>query len=78
MIAGPRQADPNASVEFGVDLNVEFYDNPNKTGTKFRFSASPLIEPSEEDTVSKLGKMFAPIRPNAQIESKTEEKSKKK
>jgi hypothetical protein len=68
-----KAVDSAAVAEYGLDLNVSFYDNPNKTGTKFIFGASPLIEASEEDVLSKMGKMLgkAPLLlPNAAKEDK--------
>jgi len=51
-----KAKDPNGVAEYGLDLTIQFKANP--TGTQFMFSAAPLIEPKEEDTLTLMGKML--------------------
>lgn len=61
MLASGRENDPDATVEVALDINVEYYDNPNKTGTRFRFNASPLIE-AAQDSIAKMGASFGTVK----------------
>lgn len=52
--AGSQGGDQTVTVAF--DITVKYYENPNKQGTKFRFSVAPLIEPKEDDVIARLMK----------------------
>lgn len=68
-VGSVKQSDPEAVVEFGLVINVQYYNNPNKTGTRFRFGVNPLGQPSNDDALSQIGQRFGAI-PSAQIEEK--------
>lgn len=58
LIDAAKQADENATAEFGLDITVSFYQNQNKKGTAFTWGVKPLREPSGDDAISALGKSF--------------------
>jgi len=47
-------------VEVGVDLTIEQFSS-SKGGVKFRWGCKPLREPSEDDSLSRLGKEFGAL-----------------
>ena len=51
-----KAKDKDGVAEYGLDLTVMF--NAMPTGTQFIYSASPLIESTEEDTLTMMGKML--------------------
>lgn len=72
LIGQVQRANPEALVEFGLTVTVEYYDNPNKSGTKFRFGVSPLGKPSDDDALGEIGKRLGAI-PQKAVEQKAAE-----
>ena len=81
MLAAGRKDNKDAVVQVGFDVSVKFYDNPNKSGTKFKFECSPLVD-NGEDALTLMGKSFGAMpmlgAPAAPAAEDTKKDSKKK
>lgn len=52
-----KKDDNEAQIEFALDITLEYYNNPNTEGTRFRYGVKPLRDPGE-DSLSKLLQSF--------------------
>lgn len=53
-----KKTDSEAVVEFGLDITVQYYKSQNEKGTKFTWGVLPLREPTDDDSITALGKSF--------------------
>ena len=60
MLASVKKDNPDAVVQIGFDVSVKYYDNSNKSGTKFKFEVSPLVDKGE-DALSLMGQSFGTL-----------------
>lgn len=65
-----KSADEKAVAEFGLDITVQFHKSQNEKGTKFTWGVLPLREPSEDDSITALGKSFGAL-PKLALADKT-------